>query len=56
MPITSPVQTDLIRVVREHLRPPPIEVRPPVDARASRVELTEAITHRPGTTGPDVSL
>lgn len=47
MPITARVQTDLIRMVREQLRPPPIEVRASNDARTSRTELTDAITHRP---------
>jgi hypothetical protein len=56
MPITSPVQTDLIRMVREDLRPPPIEPSPPPGARASRLELTRAISHRPQERAEDLGL
>ena len=47
MPITSPIQTDLMRLVREQLRPTPSVTEPPAGSHASRLELTEAITHRP---------
>ena len=46
-PIISPVQTDLVHLVRERLRPQPTPACPPPDARATRLELSEAITHRP---------
>jgi len=46
MPITSPIQTDLIRLVGEQLRPPLTAAPPPPGARASRLELRDAITHR----------
>ena len=51
MPITSPVQTDLIRLVREQLCPKPTMTGPPAGANLSRLELAEAINHRPGRTG-----
>lgn len=47
MPITSPVQTDLLRLAREELRPPVAPPMPPPDAHESRLELSRAITHRP---------
>jgi hypothetical protein len=47
MPIASPVQTDLVRLVRDQLRPPPATACPSPGARDSRIELTQAITHRP---------
>jgi hypothetical protein len=46
-PIISPIQTDLVHLVRERLRPEPAPACPPADARATRLELSEAITHRP---------
>jgi len=56
MPSTSPVQTDLIRLVREELRPAPDATDPPAAARASRIELTEAITHRPQSRAGELGL
>lgn len=47
VPINSPVQSDLINIVRTQLRPPPIPPRPPNGAGQSRAELEAAIVHRP---------
>lgn len=47
LPITSLVQTDLIRLVHEELRPPDEVVEPPPGAGASRRDLSESIRHRP---------
>ena len=47
LPITYPVQTDLVRLVRDQLRPPPAATWSPPGARDSRVELSQSITHRP---------
>lgn len=47
VPINSPVQTDLIRIVRARLRPPPGQPRAPKGAARSRGDFEEAITHRP---------
>ena len=46
-PIISPVQTDLVHLMREQLRHEPPPASSPADARATRLELREAITHRP---------
>lgn len=56
VPINSPVQTDLIDIVRTRLRPPPIQPRPPTGARQSRLDFEAAITHRPEERGPTLSL
>jgi hypothetical protein len=47
VPITSPVQSELVQRVRQALRPAPAPGGAPPGARASRVELQEAIGHRP---------
>lgn len=47
MPITSPVQTDLARIVRERLRPTPESVAAPTRAAQNRRDFQEAIEHRP---------
>lgn len=46
-PINSPAQSDLIEIVRNQLRPPPIQPRPPAGARQNRLDFEAAITHRP---------
>lgn len=46
VPITSPVQTDLLRIVRHDLRPASA-VAAPVPKDRGRVELHESIEHRP---------
>ena len=48
VPVTAPVQTDLLAVVQTRLRPPP-PARPAPSPRAanSRADLREAIAHRP---------
>lgn len=48
LPVTGPVQTDLLAVVRNELRPVPIEHRPPKDAAQNRLDFGAAIEHRPG--------
>ena len=48
VPITSPLQTDLLAIVRSELRPPPVAPTPPHAARGGREELRESIDHRPG--------
>jgi hypothetical protein len=47
VPITSPVQTDLLRLARYQLRPSLKPPEPAPGARESRLELSEAITHIP---------
>jgi hypothetical protein len=52
VPITSDVQTDLLRLAREELRPRPSRPDPPPDAAESRRNLQAAILHRPATRSP----
>jgi hypothetical protein len=52
VPITSPVQTDLMDIVRTELRPERIRPRPPKGAGQSRADFDAAIHHRPGGPGP----
>jgi len=47
VPITSQVQTDLLRLARDDLRPAPLQPIPPPGAAESRRKLQEAILHRP---------
>jgi hypothetical protein len=47
VPITSQVQTDLLRLARDELRPAPLQPIPPPDAAESRRKLQDAILHRP---------
>ena len=47
---------DLIRMVRNQLRPPTSNPYPPPDAHGSRLELSEAITHRPQPRGGGLEL
>ena len=56
VPITSPVQTDFIAIVRNDLRPGPIQPRPPNGAGQGRADFEAAINHRPGDPGPTLSL
>ena len=56
IPITSPVETDLIVIARSQLRPAPITPRPPKGAAESRAEFEAAIMHRPGSPGQPLSL
>jgi hypothetical protein len=56
VPLTSPVQSDLIDIVRNALHPQPHRVCPPTGAARSRADFAAAITHRPGDPGPALSL
>jgi hypothetical protein len=56
VPLTSPVQSDLVGIVRNTLCPEPRRVCPPTGAARSRADFAAAITHRPGDPGPAVSL
>jgi hypothetical protein len=56
IPVTSPVQTNLIVLARTQLRPAPSTPRPPKGAAQSRAEFEAAITHRPGNSWPSVPL
>jgi hypothetical protein len=55
VPITSPIQSDLISITRHRLRPPPVAPAAPAGSHASREELRESIDHQPGPRShPDV--
>jgi hypothetical protein len=59
VPVDSPVQTDLLEVVRSRLRRPPEQPRAPQGAGRSRSDFEAAITHRPcprGLTPDDPSI
>jgi hypothetical protein len=56
VPLTSPVQSDLVGIVRNALCPEPNRVCPPTGAVRSRADFAAAITHRPGDPGPALSL
>ena len=46
-PITAPINTDLLAIMRHELRPPPVVPAAPRGAALSRQELRESIDHRP---------
>lgn len=56
VPITSPVQTDLLSIVRHKLRPAPIKPTPPRGAAQSRLDFEAALHHRPGDPHPPMAL
>jgi hypothetical protein len=47
VPISSQVQTDLLQLARDELRPAPLQPIPPPGAAQSRWKLQDAILHRP---------
>ena len=56
VPITSPVQTDVLSIVRYELRPAPIKPAPPMGAAQSRLDFEAALRHRPGDPHPPMAL
>lgn len=56
VPIDSPIQTQLVPIVRERLRPPPVQPTAPRGASQSRIEFEAAIAHRPGDSGPTLAF
>ena len=56
VPIYSPVQSDLVHIVREQLRPLRTPTTAPCGAARSRQELQDAIEHRPSNQGLDPGL
>jgi hypothetical protein len=55
LPVTGPVQTDLLNIARHELRPVPVEHKPPKNAAQNRRDFEAAITHRPGDPGSTLS-
>jgi hypothetical protein len=56
VPINAPVQTDLLPMVRERLRPTPEPQPAPRGATQSRIDFEAALAHRPGDPGPTLAL
>jgi hypothetical protein len=56
VPLTSPVQSDLIATIRNALHPQPNLVCPPTGAARNRADFAAAIIHRPGNPGRALSL
>ena len=54
VPITAPINTDLLAIVRQELRSPPMARPAPAGAHESRQELRESIDHRPERRGGPV--
>lgn len=52
LPITSPMQTELLAILRSELRPVTFRRKPSTGAAQSRHDFEAALTHRPGTPGP----
>jgi hypothetical protein len=50
LPITSQVQTELLTLVRNELRPPPSQRKPPPSSAQSRADFEASLNHRPGQT------
>ena len=55
LPVTGPVQTELLDIVRHELRPAPVQHEPPKEAAQNRRDFEAAINHRPGDPGPTLS-
>ena len=54
--MTGSVQTELLNIVRNELRPAPVQHKPPKDAARNRRDFEAALTHLPGDCGEIVSL
>lgn len=51
VPITSPVQSELLAIVRSELRPTPTPRRPPIGAARSRLDFEASLRHQRPSTG-----
>jgi hypothetical protein len=47
LPITGPIQIELLAILRNDLRPAPVQRKPPKGAAQSRIDFGAAIEHRP---------
>jgi hypothetical protein len=52
-PVGAPVNTELLAIARQELRPPPVAPSVPTGAHESREEFGAAIQHRPARRGPE---
>jgi hypothetical protein len=55
LPVTGPVQTELLAILHHDLRPRPVQHKPPKEAAQHRRDFEAAINHRPGDPGPTIS-
>ena len=55
LPVTGPVQSELLATVRNALRPAPIERQPSESAAQNRRDFEAGIDHRPGEARPSIS-
>src|SRR5690606_35321061 len=56
LPVTGPVQTELLDTIRNDLRPAPVEHAPPKGAEQNRRDFEAAINHRPDSRGGGVAI
>lgn len=54
LPITGPVQTELLAIVRNDLRPTPVQHKPPKEAAQHRRAFEAVIEHRPEPRGTGI--
>ena len=52
LPVTGPVQTELLAIIRHELRPTPVEHQPHKEAAQNRLDFEAAIEHRPEPEAP----
>lgn len=55
LPITGPVETEILAILRNDLRPTPVQRKPPKEAAQNRRDFEAVIHHRPGDPGPTLS-
>lgn len=54
LPVTGPVQTELLAIVHHDLRPSPVQHKPPKEAAQHRRDFEAAIEHRPEPRGTGI--
>lgn len=54
LPVTGPVQIELLAILRKDLRPTPVQRKPPKGAVQSRIDFEAAIEHRPEPRGTGI--
>jgi hypothetical protein len=54
LPVTGPVQIELFAILRNDLRPTPVQRNPPKGAAQSRIDFEAAIAHRPEPRGTGI--
>ncbi len=54
LPVSGPVQIELLAILRNDLRPTPVQRKPPKGAAQSRIDFEAAIAHRPEPRGTGI--